>query len=277
MNIAWIAAIAIFVLIEKAIPAGRIIARVAGAAHGGCGTLVSGSEADPGTIGDRGTHSEADTEVRVLGALIEKEITTPDYYPLSLNALMAACNQSSNRYPVVHFDEGEVGAAADSLREKGLVHLVDRGESRVTKYRHVLYEAMNMGRPAIAVMCVLMLRGPQTVGEIRTRTNRLYDFSSLEDVETTLNSLMSGEMPLIVAPASADRPEGSPICTFAFRKRRSERTGSGARAGTGSDRQTREGSRRSEKAVRSIPKAVRVVGLLTSERAQTPIPVRLSP
>jgi uncharacterized protein YceH (UPF0502 family) len=138
------------------------------------------------------------TEVRVLGALIEKEITTPDYYPLSLNALMAACNQSSNRHPVVHFEEGEVGAAADSLREKGLVHLVDRGESRVTKYRHVLYEAMNMGRPSIAVMCVLMLRGPQTVGEIRTRSNRLYDFTSLEDVETTLNSLMSGESPLIV-------------------------------------------------------------------------------
>jgi uncharacterized protein YceH (UPF0502 family) len=137
-------------------------------------------------------------EVRVLGALIEKEITTPDYYPLSLNALMAACNQSSNRSPIVHFDEDTVGTAADSLREKGLVHLVDRGESRVLKYRHVLYEAMNMGRQSIAVMCVLMLRGPQTVGEIRTRSNRLYDFSSLEDVETTLTSLMSGEFPLIV-------------------------------------------------------------------------------
>jgi uncharacterized protein len=138
------------------------------------------------------------TEVRVLGALIEKEITTPDYYPLSLNALMAACNQSSNRHPIVHYDEGEVGAAADSLREKGLIHLVDRGESRVTKYRHVLYEAMNFGRQSIAVMCVLMLRGPQTVGEIRSRSNRLYDFSSLEDLETTLNSLMAGETPLVV-------------------------------------------------------------------------------
>lgn len=143
-------------------------------------------------------HILNDAEVRVLGALIEKEITTPEYYPLSLNALMAACNQSSNRYPVVHLDEGEVGAAADSLREKGLVHLLDRGESRVSKYRHVLYEAMNMGRPSIAVMCVLMLRGPQTVGEIRTRSNRLHDFTSLEDVETTLNSLMSGESPLIM-------------------------------------------------------------------------------
>src|SRR2546426_4966072 len=134
-----------------------------------------------------------DVEVRVLGALIEKEITTPDYYPLSLNALMTACNQSSNRNPVVHFDEDMVARAADSLREKKLIHLVDRSESRVSKYRHVLYEAMNLSRPAIAVMCVLMLRGPQTVGEIRTRTNRLYDFSSLEQVETTLNSLMSGE------------------------------------------------------------------------------------
>ncbi|SRR6266581_3590267 len=146
---------------------------------------------------DRGSRLN-DTEVRVLGALIEKEITTPDYYPLSLNALVAACNQSSNRNPVVHFDEGTVAHAADSLLEKKLVHLVDRGESRVTKYRHVLYEAMNLGRPAIAVMCVMMLRGPQTVGEIRTRSNRLYNFSSLEEVEITLNSLMSGEPPLIV-------------------------------------------------------------------------------
>jgi uncharacterized protein YceH (UPF0502 family) len=139
-----------------------------------------------------------DTEVRVLGALIEKEITTPDYYPLSLNALVAACNQSSNRNPVTHFDEDTVAGAADSLREKKLIHLVDRGESRVIKYRHVLYEAMNFGRPVIAVMCVLMLRGAQTVGEIRTRSNRLYDFSSLEEVELTLNSLMSGERPLVV-------------------------------------------------------------------------------
>jgi len=146
---------------------------------------------------DRGSRL-SDTEVRVLGALIEKEITTPDYYPLSLNALVAACNQSSNRNPVVHFDEGTVAHAANSLLEKKLVHLVDRGESRVTKYRHVLYEAMGLGRPAIAVMCVTMLRGPQTVGEIRTRSNRLYNFSSLEEVEITLNSLMTGEPPLIV-------------------------------------------------------------------------------
>jgi uncharacterized protein YceH (UPF0502 family) len=143
-------------------------------------------------------HTLTDTEVRVLGSLVEKEITTPDYYPLSLNALMAACNQSSNRNPIVHFDEDTVARAVDSLREKKLLHMVDRLESRVTKYRHVLYEALNLGRPAIAVMCVLMLRGSQTVGEIRTRTNRLYDFSSLDEVETTLNSLGSGESPLVI-------------------------------------------------------------------------------
>jgi uncharacterized protein len=142
-------------------------------------------------------HTLTAAEVRVLGALIEKEITTPDYYPLSLNALVAACNQSSNRSPVVQFDDDTVEQAAESLRERKLVHLIARGESRVVKYRHVVYESMNMGRPDIAVLCVLMLRGPQTVGEIRTRTNRLYDFSSLEQVETTINALMATAPPLV--------------------------------------------------------------------------------
>jgi uncharacterized protein YceH (UPF0502 family) len=149
-----------------------------------------------------------DAEVRVLGALIEKEITTPDYYPLSLNALMTACNQSSNRNPVVHFDEDTVAQAAESLREKGLVRRVDRGESRVIKYRHVLYDSMNMSRPTIAVMCVLMLRGPQTVGEIRTRSNRLYDFVSLEQVESLLSTLTSGDSPLVaLLPRQAGQKE----------------------------------------------------------------------
>ena len=138
-----------------------------------------------------------DAEVRVLGSLIEKEITTPQYYPLSLNALLAACNQSSNRNPVMQFGEDSVARAVESLREKKLVRLVDRGESRVNKYRHVVYEVMNLGRPAVAVMCILMLRGAQTVGEIRTRSSRLYDFSSLEEVETTLTSLLSSEPPLV--------------------------------------------------------------------------------
>jgi uncharacterized protein YceH (UPF0502 family) len=138
-----------------------------------------------------------DAEVRVLGSLIEKEITTPDYYPLSLNALVAACNQSSNRNPVVHYDEDTVTQTLDTLREKKLVHLIARGDSRVIKYRHVLYEAMNMGRPDIAALCVLMLRGPQTIGEIRTRSNRLYDFASLEQMETTINGLMATVPPLV--------------------------------------------------------------------------------
>jgi uncharacterized protein YceH (UPF0502 family) len=139
----------------------------------------------------------SDEEVRVLGSLIEKEITTPDYYPLSLNALMVACNQSSNREPVTHFDESTVAEAVEGLREKKLVNIIGRGESRVTKYRHVLYEALGLRPPAVAALCVLLLRGPQTVGEIRTRTNRLYDFGSLEEVETVLGSLMSGEVPLV--------------------------------------------------------------------------------
>ena len=143
-------------------------------------------------------HTLNDSEVRVLGALIEKEITTPDYYPLSLNALVAACNQSSNRHPVVHYDESTVMQATDTLREKQLVHLITRGESRVNKYRHVLYESMNLGRQEIAVLCVLLLRGPQTVGETRTRSNRLYDFSSVEQLEGTLTSMMGGESPLAV-------------------------------------------------------------------------------
>ena len=140
-----------------------------------------------------------DVEVRVLGALIEKEITTPDYYPLSLNSLVAACNQSSNRHPVVHYDEDTVIQAADTLREKQLVHLIARGESRVNKYRHVLYESMNLGRQEIAVLCVLLLRGPQTVGEIRTRSNRLIRL--LKRGATGRNAaapMMGGESPLVV-------------------------------------------------------------------------------
>src|SRR3954467_10812569 len=138
------------------------------------------------------------TEVRVLGSLIEKEITTPDYYPLSLNALTNACNQSSNRNPVVHFDEAAVEQALDSLRQKNLIHMVQRSDSRVSKYRHVVMETMNLNRPEIAVIDVLMLRGPQTVGEIRTRTNRLYDFVGLEHVESVLQGLIQRQPALIV-------------------------------------------------------------------------------
>jgi len=143
----------------------------------------------------------SDEEARVLGALIEKELTTPDYYPLSLNSLMTACNQTSNRNPVMHFTESECAEAAEHLREKNLAHRVDRGESRVVKYRHVVYETLNLRRPSVAIIAVLLLRGAQTVAEIRTRTNRLYDFSSIEEVETTLDSLMTREPALVVRMA----------------------------------------------------------------------------
>jgi hypothetical protein len=129
-------------------------------------------------------------EVRVLGSLIEKQITTPDYYPLTLNALTNACNQTSNRDPVVSLDEATVVRALDSLREKKLALLFHGAESRVPKYSHRLgLEDADLGRPEIAVLCVLMLRGPQTVGEIRGRGARLHEFATLEDTEAVLDWL----------------------------------------------------------------------------------------
>ena len=139
-----------------------------------------------------------DVEVRVLASLIEKEVTTPDYYPLSLNALTNACNQSSNRSPVVHFDEDTVLGATDTLRQKNLLHVVDKADSRVTKYRHVMGETLALEHREIAVMCVLMLRGPQTIGEIRTRSSRIHDFENLEQVETILNSLIARQPALAI-------------------------------------------------------------------------------
>jgi len=130
-----------------------------------------------------------DEDVRVLGSLAEKELTTPENYPLSLNALTNACNQVSNRDPVVEYDEATVKAAVDRLRKYSLVRSIQRADARVMKYMHLMSDALNLDRPEVAVMCVLMLRGPQTVGEIRTRTARLFDFQSLESVETTLNVL----------------------------------------------------------------------------------------
>ena len=127
-------------------------------------------------------------EVRVLGALMEKETTTPDYYPLSLNALVNACNQKSNREPVVSYDEDTVETALSGLRAKGLASRIS-GESRVAKHEQRFAEKCNLGRREAAVMCVLMLRGPQTVGELRGRTERLYEFDDLEAVESTLHRL----------------------------------------------------------------------------------------
>jgi hypothetical protein len=132
-------------------------------------------------------------EIRVLGALVEKEITTPDYYPLTLNALVNACNQSSNRDPVVSFDETTVVRALDGLREKKLALVFYGADRRVPKYAHKLQEAFALSRPEIAVLCVLLLRGPQTVGELRGRTGRMHEFAALEEVEGVLQTLAAKE------------------------------------------------------------------------------------
>jgi uncharacterized protein YceH (UPF0502 family) len=136
------------------------------------------------------------TEVRVLGSLIEKELTTPEYYPLTLNALTNACNQISNRDPVVSYDDKTVARALESLREKKLAWMVT-GVGRVPKYEHRFNEALQLAEQEVAVLCVLMLRGPQTVGEIRGRTGRLYEFKELEEVELTLQALMAAQPPRV--------------------------------------------------------------------------------
>jgi uncharacterized protein YceH (UPF0502 family) len=127
-------------------------------------------------------------EARVLGSLMEKEVTTPDYYPMSLNALVNACNQKSNRDPVVAFDDDAVEVALEGLRHKGLAARIS-GESRVPKHEQRFTEVLNLGRREAAILCVMMLRGPQTVGELRGRTERLYTFDDLEGVESTLQRL----------------------------------------------------------------------------------------
>lgn len=128
------------------------------------------------------------TEARVLGSLVEKQITTPEYYPLTLNALTLACNQKNNRNPVTALTEIEVERALDSLREKNLAYVFYGSTSRVPKFKHVA-DNLQVSAPELAVMCVLMLSGPQTVGEIRGRGSRLHEFSGLEEVEETLRSL----------------------------------------------------------------------------------------
>jgi uncharacterized protein YceH (UPF0502 family) len=134
-------------------------------------------------------------EIRVLGSLIEKEMTTPEYYPLSLNALMNACNQSSNREPVVLYEEATVATAVESMRRRSLARAVQQSGSRVTKYRHLVGETLGITGQQAALMCVMMLRGPQTLNELKTRGTRLFNFESLDDVETALNQLLARESP----------------------------------------------------------------------------------
>ena len=136
-------------------------------------------------------------ETRVLGSLIEKDITTPDYYPLSLNALVNACNQKNNRDPVMTLAEPSVREALSTLQEKRLAGPASGADSRVTKFEHRLQEAFNFDRREVAVVCVLLLRGPQTPGELRGRTERMYRFEALEDVVSTLDRLAQREPPLV--------------------------------------------------------------------------------
>lgn len=149
-------------------------------------------------------------EQRVIGCLLEKERTVPDTYPMTLNGLVGACNQSSNRWPVADLEPRTVQGALDSLKEKRLVRFVhpSHGE-RTTKYRQVLDDAMRLEPEDAAVLCVLLLRGPQTIGELRTRTERLHPFESPGEVEATLDRLAAREEPLVVPlPRQAGQKEG---------------------------------------------------------------------
>jgi uncharacterized protein len=138
-----------------------------------------------------------DNEARVLGSLVEKDITTPDYYPLTLNALVNACNQKSNRDPVMSLNDELARQALYSLNQKGLAGTASTADSRVPKYEHRMQEAFNFTRPETAVMCVLILRGPQTPGELRGRSERMHRFEDLTDVQSTLQKLMTREEPLV--------------------------------------------------------------------------------
>ncbi|CAN5321656.1 YceH family protein [soil metagenome] len=153
-----------------------------------------------------------DTETRILGSLVEKQLTTPEYYPLTLNALIAACNQKSNREPVVSFDESTVTIALERLRDRNLVYVFYGSTSRVPKYKHMLPSVYELEPPDVAVMCVTMLRGPQTLGELRGRTDRLYQFSGLGEVQETLDGLTRRDDPLVV---KLERQPGQKEARFA--------------------------------------------------------------
>ncbi|HKQ79549.1 MAG TPA: YceH family protein [Blastocatellia bacterium] len=137
-------------------------------------------------------------ELRTLGALVEKQISTPDYYPMTLNALVNACNQKNHRDPVVSYDEATVARALESLREKKLAYIFHGADARAPKYGHIFPKAFDLSEADVPLMCVLILRGPQTPGELRSRTQHLRNFESLAEVETLLQGLSMREEPLIV-------------------------------------------------------------------------------
>ena len=145
-------------------------------------------------------------EVRVLGSLIEKEITTPEYYPLTLNSLVAACNQKSNRDPMVAYDDHLVSEAIDTLRHKRLMGVLTGAGNRVPKYSHRLGETLNLGRREMAVLCELMVRGPQTPGELRDRAGRMHRFSDIEELEGLLRQMEERSF-LVLLPRQPGRKE----------------------------------------------------------------------
>jgi uncharacterized protein YceH (UPF0502 family) len=149
-----------------------------------------------------------DKEIRVLGCLIEKELTTPEYYPLSLNSLTNACNQKSNRNPIISYEEAAVEQGLAGLQSKGLARKTATAGSRVDKYLHTILDKFDLSKPEMAVLCELMLRGPQTAGEIRSRAERMSSFETLEKMEETLRGLMDHDPALVIQlPREAGRKE----------------------------------------------------------------------
>ena len=139
-----------------------------------------------------------ETEARVIGSLVEKQLTTPEYYPLTLNALVNACNQKSNRDPIVNYDESTVTTTLERLRDRNLVYVFYGSTSRVPKYKHMLPSVYELDPAEVAVMCVMLLRGPQTIGELKIRTERLYGFEGLMQIQETLDNLARREDPLVL-------------------------------------------------------------------------------
>jgi uncharacterized protein len=148
-------------------------------------------------------------EARVLASLVEKQLTTPEYYPLTLNSLTTACNQKNNRNPVTAYTEDQVSQALETLREKNLVYVFYGSTSRVPKYKHVMPEIIHLSPPELALMCALMLRGPQTPGELRGNASRLHEFHGLDEIEQTLKDLMfrDGEPLVARLPRQAGQKE----------------------------------------------------------------------
>lgn len=138
-----------------------------------------------------------EVEARIVGCLIEKEATTPEYYPLTLNALVNACNQKSNRFPIVEYDEKTVSDALEDLRDKNIVYVFYGSNSRVPKYKHILPKLLEIDLHEVAIICVLLLRGFQTIGELKERSQRIYEFTGLEEVLRTLDELKKRHEPLV--------------------------------------------------------------------------------